>query len=611
MQKGHAHSHGRRMVSIVLAGLLVAACGGGGSSSKKLSAPTQPHDVQDESTTTLVAGANAVDSPTSPSMSMPGGSRTTSGATTNSGSTKKGQASSGSKSTPTTARPIAPPGSIAIATPNTSPAKVGGVMTILNSSDAPANLDPATWSNLYSVAGGTLGTKATAIFDTLVYETSDGALHYRLATSLDPQGDYSNWVMKIRPNIRFTDGTPYDAQAIKFNWDRIKDPATKSPSQGFAAVISSLTVQDPTSLKIRLTNPNAQFPRSVALGLSAIQSPTAVQAGGADFGSGNAFPVGAGPFVIKSRVAGSELVLVRNASYWDSPKPYLDGLVFKGIADDSQRSNTFQSGGAQLSLSLGFPSVQQEDKAGFKHVLAETGGGRPILLNNSKPPFNDKLARQAIAAALDQQAYTNTVQLGYGKPLDSLFSSSSPFYNSSPKWPAADPKKAQALLDQYAAKTGGPLTFALTASATLSTDAEFVQAQLNQFNNIKVNLNKVAVTQITALTVARDYDALIYNLVWVDPEPSLSQQLLSTSSRNFTGYNNPDMDKALIAGGQSTNDTERFQAYATVAQLFNQDAPFVWMARTLNYLAVNKGITGLDLLEDGAPLPWDLAYANG
>src|SRR5262249_51467250 len=147
---------------------------------------------------------------------------------------------------------------------------------------------------------------------------------------------------------KFTDGTTLDANAVKFNWSRIGAPESAAQQKRFAAPIQSIDVVDPLTLKITLTGPLGSFPENV-VALSSIASPTALQKYGADYGTSPDSTVGAGPFKLSEFIRGNKITMVRNPSYWNKPKPYIDTLTFLvGLTDTGQQYNAFQTGQVQV-----------------------------------------------------------------------------------------------------------------------------------------------------------------------------------------------------------------------------------------------------------------------
>src|SRR5262249_9340648 len=218
-----------------------------------------------------------------------------------------------------------------------------------------------------------------------------------------------------------------------------------------------------------------QCDRRGARGVAAIASPTALKSLGSKFATQ---PVGAGPFMLDSWVRDSEARYKRNPSYWDSPRPYLDSITIRLVSDPQQRYNTVRGGEAQI----GFMSISSDLAAKAKGdglVLYQSlpSGGLNMLLNERKPPFNNKDARQAVAYALNYGRLNDVVYQGANVVPTYLFSDKSPFYDATRKLPQYDKAKAQQLLDQLAAAQGKSLEFTFLHSPTQKAVAEFFQAQ--------------------------------------------------------------------------------------------------------------------------------------
>src|SRR5262249_12531733 len=153
------------------------------------------------------------------------------------------------------------------------------------------------------------------MFDDLVINNAQtGQVDPGTAESLT-SSDGVTWNLKLRSGIKFTDGTNYDAAAVKFNWDRHADPANRSPQLGNVTAMTYY-VTDPLTLKLALKQQNNQLPRLLARALGYIGSPKALTDRGTGF---MANPVGAGPFMLKDWTRDSQMTLVRNPSYWNRP----------------------------------------------------------------------------------------------------------------------------------------------------------------------------------------------------------------------------------------------------------------------------------------------------
>jgi len=188
---------------------------------------------------------------------------------------------------------------------------------------------------------------AAAIFDTLTYLDAKGEPQPKLASSWTHSDDYRNWTFKLKPGVRFHDGTPFNAQAVKENFDRQKDPANKCRCAFYIAFIRDVQAPDELTAVYNLNDPSVNLPAIITVqGANfVIQSPTAWKTRGDDY---NRNPVGTGPYILKSWTAGDRMVLERNPDYWNKGHPYLDRIVLKPLPDAQSRFASLQSGEADI-----------------------------------------------------------------------------------------------------------------------------------------------------------------------------------------------------------------------------------------------------------------------
>ncbi|MET0354382.1 MAG: ABC transporter substrate-binding protein, partial [Plantibacter flavus] len=276
----------------------------------------------------------------------------------------------------------------------------GGTATFLVSGDA-VSLD-----NVRLTAPGGTGSNTAALFvyDSLV--TIDPITNkpmMRLAQSLKSSPDAKVWTLKLRAGLTFSDGTPLDAAAVVANWDRHKIPALASTCNTTVANLGTYEAQGATTVVVTLPQARVGFPVLLGQCLGQIQSPTAVAKYGATYGSTPESVVGAGPYVVKDWVRGSQMTLTRNPNYWDKPRPYIDTMVLKPVTDAAQKLSAFQLGQADFAY---FVSLD-EQVAGLKaqgatlYGYPPAGGGADIAFNQSVPGLDDVRIRRALVLATD------------------------------------------------------------------------------------------------------------------------------------------------------------------------------------------------------------------
>ena len=205
--------------------------------------------------------------------------------------------------------------------------KPGGSITVGQELDIPG-FDPLK----VGVYDTSTNTAAAAIFDTLTTLNDKGEPAPKLAVSWTHSDDYKTWTFKLRQGVKFHDGTPFNAQAFKENFDRQKDPANKCRCAFYITNVKEVLAPDEYTLVYNLTDPSVNLPAVITIQSqnNAVHSPTAWKTKGDDY---NRNPVGTGPYILKSWTAGDRMVLEKNPNYWDKSRPYLDRIILKPLPD--------------------------------------------------------------------------------------------------------------------------------------------------------------------------------------------------------------------------------------------------------------------------------------
>ena len=210
----------------------------------------------------------------------------------------------------------------------------GGSLTYVAVSE-PANLDPASLSNSLV----TQSVYGNALYGQLLEITPEGEVEYGMIENLENQ-DNTTWIVTLREGLTFTDGTPLDAEALKFNWDRSKDRSVAhSQTVASASAIASTTVVDERTLEVTMVKPTAHL-ESLLMSLNFVGSPTALAAGPEAF---TANPVGAGPFTLESWTRQDRMVLTKNDDYWGE-EVTVDEVEFRYITEPAAALTELQNG---------------------------------------------------------------------------------------------------------------------------------------------------------------------------------------------------------------------------------------------------------------------------
>jgi peptide/nickel transport system substrate-binding protein len=268
----------------------------------------------------------------------------------------------------------------------------------------PLGYPPESAPDAYALAGHAL--------ERLIRVKTDGTIEPRLATSWEVDKVGLTMTFHLRQGVKFHDGTPFNAQAVKWNFD-LAIEAGKAPDW------DSVEVVDDYTIRINLNTFNNTTLTGLWGGAFQIISPTAVEQNGLDWARNN--PVGTGPFKFVEYERDARLVFERNDDYWEEGKPYLDGLEYVVIADATVRKIAFQQGDIHRLTATGI-DAQDLQSEGYE-VYSQTGGTMVLVPDSNNPdsPLADILVRQAVSYAIDREALAEGLGFGFARPAYQLF----------------------------------------------------------------------------------------------------------------------------------------------------------------------------------------------
>ncbi|MGW0659958.1 ABC transporter substrate-binding protein [Streptodolium elevatio] len=477
------------------------------------------------------------------------------------------------------------------------PPRQGGSATILLPTEAARGLDPTA----AAVNGVGDGNRLAAVYDVLFWmDPKTGRVGPGIGESITAADDGRVWTLRIRPGVRFSDGTPFDAEAVRFTYERHADPANRSPQLSSAAGLR-LQVVEPLVLRIELPAPNAHFDRVVAKNLTYIGSPEAYRKDPKGFG---AKPVGAGPFVLRQWQRDAQMVLERNPAYWQPGKPALDRVTFKVVPDIQQAMASVATGSATAMVTVDYQLIDKGRKDGVTVEQLDLSGGKMVVFNSARPPFDDPRARRAVVLALSAEGFNSVVYQGKAPAARGMFAPGTAFHDPASRTPDDDTAEAQRLLDALAAE-GRPLDFTFTtyASPPSVKTAEYIQSRLQTLRNASMRIETLEPGAMTLKTqISRDFQASVFTLWIDDPEPALYTFLHSGGATAWTGYRNADVDRALDTGRRSTDPAVRAAAYAEVQRRLDADLPVWVFQNAVAALAHKNTLTDVTLFNDGTVL---------
>ena len=467
---------------------------------------------------------------------------------------------------------------------------------IIGSPWAPKAIDP------YS--GGSYILQRNCIVETLVSIDYEGKLAPGLAESWEVSDDGLTWTFHLREGVKFHDGTPFNADAMKSSLERAIEKAAV-----FKTVpLDSVETKDDYTLMITTKEPFAPLSAYLTKGESAAISSSSFDEKG-EFLE----PIGTGPFKFESWKPKEEIILVKNDEYWGT-KPKLDKVVYKGIPEAITRVMMFKAGELDIAQILPPDAVKGLESNDDTEVFTKSIGRiRLIGFNMEKEPFNDLKVRQAVNYAIDRDALVKYVLEGVGAPATCLFPPEFYWANTDLKGYTYEPEKARKLLEEAGwidtdddgvlDKNGKPLKITLltyTERAALPPTAEIIQSQLDDAG-IKTELRVLKVAAASEIKKAGEFDMFLVGrgLLFIpDPDSIMMEDYHSIHGVDgflWYGYKNERVNE-LIEKGRVTMDTaERKKIYDEVQKLVLEDAPIVYLNYYVNIDAVDSSVHGYQM----------------
>ena len=417
------------------------------------------------------------------------------------------------------------------------------------------------------------------------------------------------WTFHLRPNVLFHDGTPVDADAVVFSFERQRDsdhPFHRNDftywENTFRTIISSVERVDPLTVRIVLEKPYAPFLATLAMFPVAIVSPTAVKRWKDDFGR---HPVGSGPFRFVEWSPGERITLEGNLQYWGGV-PHIKSLVFATIADARQRLVALEGGAIEVAERLA-PQDLQFVVLHPDLVLHRTDGLNIayLAMNVKKPPFDNPLVRRAVNHAVNKQAIVKLVYQGLARAASSPLPPSFFGYVADDPYPES-PKRAEQLLTEagWQRDKHPPVKLYVMSSPRAYMPSPLTVARIIQHNlaDIGIEVELVVSEFDQHLRAVRNGEHDLCLLGWNadngDPDNVLFTLFDSTHveegrARNVAFYTNPLVHGLLQWAQESQDRREREDYYRRVQRLIQQDAPWVPLAHSQLVIASKRKLEGL------------------
>jgi peptide/nickel transport system substrate-binding protein len=448
------------------------------------------------------------------------------------------------------------------------------------------------------------------VYDGLVrYKSGTLEVEPALAESWTISDDGKTYTFTLREGVKFHDGTDFNAEAVKFNFERMLDEKHPQHDTGpfplsfFFSAVDQVEAPDAQTVVFTLKEPYAPFLSNLAYPTGLIVSPKAVKQHGKDYGRN---PAGTGPFKFAEWESNAKVVVEANPDYWDGA-PNLQAAVFRPITDANTRVAEMLSGGVDVMVEVPPDNVKTFADDPTFTVLEQAGPHLWFLILNTKEgPFKDKKARQAINYAIDKKALVENVLQGTAVvaagPTPPAFAWA---YNESLEPYPHDIEKARSLLKEAGAENAS-LTFYVTEGGSGMLDpvamGSAIQADLAKVGlDVKIETYEWN-TFLGKVNPGLEGKADMAQMSWMtnDPDtlPYLALRTEATPDKggfNSGYYSNAKVDELLEAARRETDRDKRAALYKEMQTVVQEDAPWAFVANWKQNAVTSTRVEGFAL----------------
>jgi peptide/nickel transport system substrate-binding protein len=487
--------------------------------------------------------------------------------------------------------------------------------------------DPETLYNVKSFSLTVANTLGSFLLDRLIYFDADGKPQPWLASGWTVSDDQKQITFKLHDGVKFTDGTPFNADAVKFQFDAVMDKANASPLLPLVGSLQSIEVLDPLTVRFTFGKPYAPFMSNIANAGFGFNSPTAVKKYGDQYGRN---VVGTGPYILKSWQAGTEMQLVRNFDYKqlrgdaiNKGTAYPDAVVLTVISEEAVAQAALETGELSAAAVAADAIDRFVNDPKFNVVLNKIVTNLLFVeFNETQKPFDDPNVRRAIGYAIDRDAAVKAAFNGYGAPALGPMALGIPGYD-----PAVgkelgtpyDPAKAKALLLQAGFTAGSdgtlsyggkPASFSLKSYAgfeTIDRTLAVIQSNLAAIG-VKVSLETADWGTFYPGLLKGDWDMDLNR--WTYSDPSILTVLFRSPGHRHMTLANPAQDEILDRCDTLMNTDVRFKCVSDAQRALAQSATIAPVLSNWFVVITQANVKDYHLDYFNYLIPGDVHFAN-
>ncbi len=418
----------------------------------------------------------------------------------------------------------------------------------------PPHLDPTS-----AAAGAIDQVLYSNVLEGLTRFGPDGSVGPGLAESWEISADGTTYTFTLRPDVRFHDGTGFDAADVVFSLDRARAEDSQNAQKALFSGIRSVAAAGPTTVVVALNAPQGDFLFNMAWGDAVIVAPESV-----DGIKGR--PVGTGAFRFSEWKRGDSITIVRNPDYWGAA-PALEKATFKFISEPTAAFSAMLAGDIDAFYSYPAPEnlAQFEADPRFTVLAGNTEGETILAINNGAAPFGDVRVRKAVGMAVDRQAIIDGAMFGYGTPIGTHFAPHHPDYVDLTGNAPHDPEAARALLAEAGYPDGFETTLKLPPPSYARRGGEIVAAQLR-----KVGIRTETSNLEWAQWLEQVFRGRDYGLTIVSHTEPMDIGIYARPDYYFQ-YDNPEFQALIGALGVESDPSRRSAMLKEAQRIISED----------------------------------------
>jgi len=414
-----------------------------------------------------------------------------------------------------------------------------------------------------------------------------------LAKTWEISPDGKTYTFTLEEDVLFHDGTPFNAEAVKFNFERMLNPDFGSPRKSEIDLVDQVNVVSEYEVEVVLKESYAPFLSVLTDRAGMMVSPKASEELGEDFSNK---PVGTGPYKFEDRVVQDRVELVRFEDYWGE-KPTIEKVVIKPFTDSNVRVTNLVSGDLDMVNKVAFKDLKTLEENKSITLLEQAPiGYQGIYFNIEQKPFDNKKVRQAINAAIDREAIAKVVFHGGVEPAVSPFPSAS-WAGSKEEVPKADLELAKKLLDESGVNDVS-FSMKIVPKPEEQQTAQMIQTMLKEIG-VEMKIEQVEFGTLLEQLASGEFQA--GRLGWsgrIDPDGNVSGRVTTDGPNNYSNYSNEELDR-IIAKARTLNDREeRAELYQQVTDILWEDMPYAYLYHEKDYKAMKNYVKGFKHIPD-------------